>query len=60
MVALCDASLEGNPQLPQRCRQDTRYLDRRHPGIEYSNSDEEDDTPHVKIPPPIFKGLPGE
>ena len=25
-----------------------------------SNEEEEDNTPQVKIPPPIFKGLPGE
>ena len=24
------------------------------------DDDEEDDTPQVKIPPPIFKGIPGE
>ena len=34
---------------------------RRNPGIEDSDSDDkENDAPRVKIPPPIFKGLPGE
>ena len=36
---------------------------RRHPyGSDDDNSDdeEEEDIPRVKIPPPIFKGVPGE
>ena len=61
--ALHDASLQANPG--HRCRFQ-QALRRHAPGGILPDpdlnpdSDDDDDTPQVKIPPPIFKGLPGE
>ena len=60
VAALCDAGLEGNPQHSQKWRWDAGYLGRRPPGTNDSNLDDDGvETPQVKIPPPIFKGIPG-
>ena len=49
VAALHDAGLSTNP----RCR--------RHHGLDPDpNNDDDGRRPRVKIPPPIFKGLPGE
>ena len=60
--ALHDAGLQANPGHRQRYQQ---ALHRHaHGGImpdpDPDLTDSDDDTPRVKIPPPIFKGLPGE
>ena len=61
VATLCDASLQANPQCLHRHRPDARYPGHRNPqGIGNNELDEQDDGPHIKIPPPIFKGLPGE
>ena len=60
--ALCDASLQANPGHRHRFQQALR----RHaqggilPDPNFNPDSDDDDTPQVKIPPPIFKGLPGE
>ena len=58
--ALRDASLQANPGHRQRYQQ---ALHRHaHGGImpdpDLNPDSDDDDTPRVKIPPPIFKGLP--
>ena len=61
VAALCNAALDADPRCHHKQNLDARYLGRRNPHeIEDSDSDEEDNKPRVKIPPPIFKGLPGE
>ena len=62
--ALCDASLQANPghrwryqQALQRHAQGGILPD---PNLNPDADSDDDDTPQVKIPPPIFKGLPGE
>ena len=62
--ALHDASLQANPG--HRCR--FQQALRRHtqggilpdPNFNPDSDSDDDDTPWVKIPPPIFKRLPGE
>ena len=60
--ALHDASLQVNPA--HRCR--FQQAARRHmqggalPNLYPDSDSEDDDTACVKIPPPIFKGIPGE
>ena len=59
---LQDASLQANPGHRQRYQQ---ALHRHaHGGImpdpDLNTDSDDDDTPRVKIPPPIFKGIPGE
>ena len=62
--ALHDAGLEANPGC--RCR--FQQALRRHaqggilpdPNFNPDPDSDDDDTPQVKIPPSIFKGLPGE
>ena len=62
--ALHDAGLQANPghrcwfqQVLQRCAQGGILPD---PNLNPDLDSDDDDTPQVKIPPPIFKGLPGE
>ena len=62
--ALCDTSLQANPgcrcrfqQALRRCAQGGILPD---PNLNPDLDSDDDDTPQVKIPPPIFKGLPGE
>ena len=62
--ALHDASLQTNPghrcrfqQALQRCAQGGILPD---PNLNPNLDLDDDGTPRVKIPPPIFKGLPGE
>ena len=59
---LCDASLQANPghrhrfqQALCRCTQGGTLPD---PNLNPDLDSDNDDTPQVKIPPPIFKGLP--
>ena len=62
--ALCDTGLQANPG--HRCR--FQQVLQRHaqggilpdPNLNSDLDSDDDDTPQVKIPPPIFKGLPGE
>ena len=60
--ALHDASLQANPG--HRCR--FQQALRRHaqggilPDPNLNPDSDDDDMPRVKIPPPIFKGLPGK
>ena len=60
VTALHDAGLEANPRNQCRHGPDARHPGRRNPGIEDSNSseEEEDDAPRVKIPPPYLKDSP--
>ena len=62
VAALHDAGLEANSWCLCRHRPDVRYPGQRiPPGIgDDDSNEEEDDRLHIKIPPPIFKGLPGE
>ena len=61
---LHDAILQANPGHRQRYQQALC----RHaqggilpdPNLNPDADSDDDDTPRVKIPPPIFKGLPGE
>ena len=59
---LRDASLQANPG----CRGRYQQALCRHahggimPGPDLNPDSDDADTPRVKIPPPIFKGLPGE
>ena len=62
--ALHDAGLQANPghrgmfqQALQRCTQGHILPD---PNLNPDLDSDDDDTSQVKIPPPIFKGLPGE
>ena len=62
--ALCDAGLQANPghrhrfqQAVRRCTQGGILPD---PNLNPDLDSDDDDGPQVKIPPPIFKGLPGE
>ena len=60
--ALCDASLQANPGCRHRFQQALRRLAQGGilPDPNFNPDSDNDDTPWVKIPPPIFKGLPGE
>ena len=62
--ALCDAGLQANPGHRQRYQQALcRHAHRGilpDPNLNPDAGSDDDDTPRVKIPPPIFKGLPGE
>ena len=62
VAALHDTGLQANPWHLCRHRLDIKYPGCRNPqGIGNDKSDDgEDDGPHVKIPPLIFKGLPRE
>ena len=50
MAALCDAGLSTNP----------KHLHQHELDPDSDSDIDEGVTPKVKIPPPIFKGLPGE
>ena len=56
------AFVEGSPQYSRKRKQIARPFSRRDTdGSVDSDSGDEDSSKHqVKIPPPIFKGLPGE
>ena len=59
---LRDAGLQANPGYRWRYQQALcRHV---HGGVmtppDLNPHSDEDDTPRVKIPPPMFKGLPGE
>ena len=62
--ALCDASLQANPGPRQRYQQALHRCAHGgilpDPNLNPDADSDDDDTPRVKIPPPIFKGLPGE
>ena len=59
---LCDASLQANPSCRCRFQQALRRCVQGGvlPDPNFNPDSDDDDTPRVKIPPPIFKGLPGE
>ena len=60
--ALCDASLQTNPGCRHRFQQALRRCTQGCilPDPNFNPESDDDDTPQVKIPPSIFKGLPGE
>ena len=61
---LHDASLQANPGHRQRFQQALCRCAQRgvlpDPNLNPDADSDDDDTSRVKIPPPIFKGLPGE
>ena len=61
---LHDASLQANPgyrcRFQQALRRHTQGNILPDPNLNPDADSDDDDTPQVKIPPPIFKGLPGE
>ena len=62
--ALHDAGLQANPghrhRFQQALRRRTQADILPDPNFNPDLDSDDDDTPRVKIPPPIFKGLPGE
>ena len=62
VAALHEAFMEGSPQHSSKKKRKARPFGRigTDDDVDTDSEDEEDVKPQVKIPPPIFKGLPGE
>ena len=62
VAALCEAFVEGSPQHSRKRKQIAGPFSRRDTddSVDSDLGDEDSSKPQVKIPSPIFKGLPGE
>ena len=58
--ALRDAGMQANPMHICRFQRAIAQQMGEPVPLDDSDSDEDDSEPHVKVPPPIFKGIPGE
>ena len=62
VAALREAFIEGSPWSSRKRKQIARPFGGRDPAdsLDSDSGDEDSSKPQVEIPPPIFKGLPGE